>query len=61
MQERVKDVANLDALLLEEFIEAELGKDEIEVEKEGWSFHIVRIVTIFLLILIIILGLMKIF
>ena len=61
MQERVKDVTNLDALLLEEFIEAELERDEIEIEKESWSFHVVRIVAIFLLILIIIWGIMKIF
>ena len=61
MQERVKDVANLDALLLKEFIEAEIGKNEVEIEKEGWSFHIVRIVAIFILILVIIWGIMKIF
>ena len=61
MRERVKDAANLDALLLEEFIEAEFEKDEIEIEKEGWSFHIVRIFAIFILILVIIGGIMKIF
>jgi flagellar biogenesis protein FliO len=61
MQERVKDVTNLDALLLEEFVEAEIEKDEVEIEKEGWSFHIVRIVAILILILIIIWGIMKIF
>ena len=61
MQERVKNVANLDALLLEEFIEAEFERDEIEIEKESWGFHIVRIIVIFILILIIIWGIMKIF
>ena len=62
MQERVKDAVNLDALLLQEFIEAEFERDEIEIEREaGWKFYVVRIVAIFLLILIIIWGIMKIF
>ena len=58
MQRRVKDDANLEALLIEEF-----EKDEIEIEKEeaGWKFYIVRIFAIFILILVIILGIMKIF
>ena len=70
MQRRVKDAANLDALLLDEFIKPELeefikSEDEKEEEKEGWGFHIVRIimriVVIFILILVIIWGIMKIF
>ena len=63
MQERVKDAANLEVLLLQEFIEAEIEKDEVEIEKEepGWKFYIVRIVVIFILILVIIWGIMKIF
>ena len=62
MQRRVKDAANLEALLIEEFIEAEFERDEIEIEREeGWSFHIVRIVAIFILILVIIWGIMNIF
>ena len=62
MQERVKDAVNLDALLLQEFIEAEFERDEIEFVKEaGWGFHIVRIVAIFILFLVIIWGIMKIF
>jgi flagellar biogenesis protein FliO len=70
MQERVKDAANLDALLLEEFIKPELeefikSEDERDEEKESWGLHImriiVRIVAIFILILVIIWGIMKIF
>ena len=70
MQERVKDAANLDALLLEEFIKPELeefikSEDERDEEKESWGLHImriiVRIVVIFMLILVIIWGIMKIF
>ena len=59
MQERrVKDDTNLDAFLLE----AEVEKDEIEIEKEeGWKFHIIRIVAIFILILVIIWGIMNLF
>ena len=70
MQERVKDAANLDALLLEEFIKPELeefikSEDERDEEKESWGLHImriiVRIVAIFILILVIIWGIIKIF
>ena len=49
-----------DAVDLKDIPPAEL--DEVEVEKEaGWGFHIVRIFAIFILILIIIWGIMKIF
>ena len=59
MQERrIKDETNLDAYLLE----AEVEKDEIEIEKEeGWKFHVVRTVAIFILIIIIIWGIMNLF
>ena len=59
MQERrIKDDTNLDASLLE----AEVEKDEIEIEKEeGWKFHTVRIVAIFILILVIVWGIMNLF
>ena len=58
-ERRIKDDTNLDAYLLEE---AEVEKDEIEIEKEeGWKFHIIRIVAIFILILVIIWGIMNLF
>ena len=59
MQERrIKDDTNLDAFLLE----AEVERDEIEIEREeGWKFHIVRIVAIFILILVIVWGIMNLF
>ena len=58
---KIKDAVDLKNI---HFEEKEFERDEIEFEKEdkaGWTFHIVRIVAIILLVVFILWGIMNIF
>ena len=55
----IKDITNLDILLLDEIKEA--IRDKIEQRKKELKFHIVRIIAIFILLLVIIWGIMNLF
>ena len=55
---RIRDAVDLENI---HFEEKEIERDEIDFEKAGWTFHIVRIVAIILLIVLIFWGIMNIF